>query len=146
MKSAAALAIFTICSLYAQNPETKGRFFAGNTPLTEPAGGPPEDIARRVLESTASELSLTPSDSAGGDCGRVIEGRRMWFGLRGALRLAWAFTVTDQDSVSRYSVVVEDGSGAILDKSELTFFATPPVGQVFDKGSPQPNPTPGIRL
>jgi hypothetical protein len=249
MKSAAALAILTICSLYAQKPETKGRFIAGNTPLTEPAGGPPEDIARRFLESTAPSLSLSPDDVAGvflakryqtdhngvthmvfrqqfqgievwnaewvtnldrngavvsaggtlyadpaspgqvtpgsslaavrsavravnprlgaafapvqtarvtrrpdaivfaaGDFGSDIEGRLVWFGLRGALRLAWVFTVTDEDAVSRYSVVVEDGSGAILDKTELTFFATPPVGQVFDKGSPQPNPTPGIRL
>ena len=65
---------------------------------------------------------------AAGDFGSDIEGRLVWFGLRGALRLAWAFTVTDQDAVSRYSVVVEDSSGAILDKTELTLFATPPIG------------------
>lgn len=249
MKSVALLAIVTISSLYSQNPETKGRFFAGNTPLTEPAAGRPEDLARRFLESKASDLSLTPDDISGvflakqyqtghngvthmvfrqqfqgievwnaewvtnldrngavisaggtlyanpassgqvtpgsslsavrsavkavnpalganfapmqvaratrradaivfaaGDFGSDIEGRLVWFGLRGMLRLAWAFTVTDQDAVSRYAVVVEDSSGAILDKAELTFFATPPTGQVFDKGSPQPNPTPGIRL
>ena len=45
--------------------ETKGRLFAGNTPLTEPAAGRPEDIARRFLESVASDLSLTPDDIAG---------------------------------------------------------------------------------
>ena len=65
MKSAAILAIVTISALYSQNPESKGRFFAGNTPLTEPAAGRPEDIARRFLESTAADLSLSPDDIAG---------------------------------------------------------------------------------
>ncbi|MBZ5631827.1 MAG: M36 family metallopeptidase [Acidobacteriia bacterium] len=83
---------------------------------------------------------------AAGDFGDDIEGRLVWFGLRGVLRLAWVFAVTDQDAISRYSVVVEEASGAVLDKTELTLFATPPTGLVFDKGSPQPNLTPGIRL
>jgi hypothetical protein len=249
MKITAIFYILTICTLYAQNQEPKGRFFAGNTPLTQPAAGRPEDIAREFLASTAPDLSLSADDLSGvflakeyrtdhngvthlvfrqqfqgievwnaewvtnldssgavvsaggtlygnpaafgqvagasslsavrsavravnpalaatfapvetaratrregaivfatGDFGSDIEGRLVWFGLRGVLRLAWVFTLTDQDAVGRYSVVVEESSGAILDKTQLTLFATPPTGQVFDQGSPQPNPTPGVRL
>jgi len=249
MKSPIILAVFTICTLYAQNQEPKASFIAQDAPLTQPAAGRPEDIARGFLATAAAGLSLAPDDlpsvflakeyqtehngvthlvfrqqfqgidvwnaewvtnldrngavvSAGGtlysnpgpapqiaagsplsavrsavkavnpalgarfapvqsarparragalafaagDFGDDIEGRLVWFGLRGVLRLAWEFMVTDEDAVSRYSVVVEEAGGAVLDKTELTLFATPPTGMVFDKGSPQPNPTPGIRL
>jgi hypothetical protein len=98
------------------------------------------------VQSTRPARRAGATVFAAGDFGDDIEGRLVWYGLRGVLRLAWVFTVTDQDAINRYSVVVEEASGAILDKTELTLFATPPTGLVFDKGSPQPNPTPGIRL
>ncbi|MCU1338501.1 MAG: hypothetical protein JWO19_4082 [Bryobacterales bacterium] len=99
----------------------------------------PVQIARPARRAGATMF-------AAGDFGDDIEGRLVWFGLRGVLRLAWEFSVTDQDTVNRYSVVVEEATGTVLDKTALTLFATPPTGMVFDKGSPQPNPTPGIRL
>ena len=249
MKKTAVFIILGISVLYGQNQERKLQFVAQETPLTQPAAGRPEDIARQFLAARAGDLSLNPDDlpgvflakeyqsdhngvthlvfrqqfqgievwnaewvtnvdrngaivSAGGtlytnpgpapvlaaasslaavrsavttvnpelgsrfapvqsirptrradaisfaagDFGDDIEGQLVWYGLRGTLRLAWVFSVADADTVSRYSVVVEEASGAILEKSELTYFDTPPAGLVFDKGSPQPNPTAGIRL
>jgi len=78
---------------------------------------------------------------SGGDFGDDIEGRLVWYPSRGALRLAWVMTVTDEDRVNRYDVAVEDATGAILAKQPLTFFfQAPPKGLVYDKGSPQPTP------
>src|ERR1051326_140724 len=54
--------LFAICCLYAQNPEPKARFIAGDTPLTQPDAGTPEDVARRFLQGAAANLSLTPDD------------------------------------------------------------------------------------
>jgi hypothetical protein len=82
---------------------------------------------------------------AAGDFGSDIEGRLVWFGLRGVLRLAWVFAVLDGDGVSGYNVVVEEASNMVIDKQASTlFFQAPPKGLVYDKGSPQPVATVGV--
>ncbi len=78
---------------------------------------------------------------AAGDFGGDIEGRLVWYAVRGALQLAWVMTVIDEDGVSSYDVAVEETSGAVIGKQALTaFFQAPPKGLVYDKGSPQPTP------
>jgi hypothetical protein len=91
---------------------------------------------------------------ARGPLARDVEGSVVWYAHRGALRPAWNFFVADTDFVHRYSVTVDDESQTILGKQPLTYFqsqqtaSTPPTprGLVFDQESPQPNPTPGVRL
>ena len=85
---------------------------------------------------------------ARGPLARDVEGSLVWFAHRGALRPAWNFLIADSDYVHRYAVTVDDESQIILGKQALTFFQSPPTprGMVFDRESPQPNPTPGVRL
>jgi hypothetical protein len=83
---------------------------------------------------------------AAGGFGADIEGRLVWFAHRGTPLLAWLFNVMDEDGVSSYDVAVEAATGAIIDQQPLTAFQSAPKGLVFDKGAPQPNPTPGVRL
>ena len=78
--------------------------------------------------------------------GADIEGSLVWFAHRGVLLMAWVFNIVDEDGVSTYDVAVEAETGAIIDKRATTFFQAAPKGLVFDQGSPQPNPTPGVRL
>ena len=77
-----------------------------------------------------------------------IDAVPVWFDLKGDLRAAWRFSVLDTDGVMRYAVVVDNESGKILAKRKLTFFQAPAParGLVFENGSPQPNPTPGVAL
>jgi hypothetical protein len=88
-----------------------------------------------------------------GPLARDVEGAPVWYYSRGKLRPAWNFYVADSDRVHRYSVTVDDASRDILKQQTLTFFqsaaaTTPPAprGMVFNGESPQPNPTPGVRL
>ncbi len=83
---------------------------------------------------------------AAGDLGDTVEGKMVWYAHRGTLLLAWVFNVVDEDGVSAYDVAVEAETGAVIDKRETTFFQAPKKGFVFDKGFPQPNPRPGVRL
>lgn len=92
---------------------------------------------------TASPGAKTPSRAgnvvfAAGGLGADVEGRLVWYGHRGSLTLAWVFDVLDSDGVSLYSVVVEEATGAVLDKQAQSFSFQAPRGLVFDKGSPQP--------
>ncbi len=85
---------------------------------------------------------------ARGPLARDVEGSLVWFAHQGSLRPAWNFLIADSDYVHSYSVTVDDESQTILGKHALTFFQSPPTprGMVFDRESPQPNPTPGVRL
>ena len=78
--------------------------------------------------------------------GADIEGRAVWRAVNGVLRPAWAFVILDEDGVSAYETVVDDVTRAVLAKDTLTYFQSPPRGLVFTGTSPQPNPTPGVRL
>jgi hypothetical protein len=85
---------------------------------------------------------------AGGPLPLDVEGAPVWHAARGQLTPAWNFFVAHSDRVHRYSVTVDDASLAVLDRQPLTFFQNPapPRGMVFERESPQPNPTPGVRI
>ena len=65
MKKTAVFIILGISVLYGQNQERKLQFVAQETPLTQPAAGRPEDIARQFLAARAGDLSLNPDDLPG---------------------------------------------------------------------------------
>lgn len=75
-----------------------------------------------------------------------IDGELVWYAMRGQLHAAWLFYVVDEDGINSYATVVDDGSQSILSKLPMTYFQSPPKGLVFERESPQPNPTPGVRL
>jgi Fungalysin metallopeptidase (M36)/Fungalysin/Thermolysin Propeptide Motif len=101
--------------------------------------------ASKVVEAAAREVNPHLSIT-NGDFGRDYDGRLVWFAHRDKLVLAWLINMVDEDGVTAYDVAVEASTGAIIDKEPTTFFQAAPRGLVFDKGSPQPNPTPGARL
>lgn len=71
-----------------------------------------------------------------GDLSADVEGKLVWYGSRGALVLAWMFTVADGDNIQ--AVAVEASTGAVLDQQPMSFFESPLTGLVFDKESPEP--------
>jgi hypothetical protein len=75
-------------------------------------------------------------------------GEPTWYSFRGSLIPAWSLMVTGEDGMTSYEVVVEAESGKVFERRSNTFYqqAVAPKGLVFDKESPQPNPTPGVRL
>ena len=75
-----------------------------------------------------------------------IEGEAVWYAVRGVVRPAWLFYVTDDDGASRYATVIDSDTQTALAKQSLTLFQSPPRGQVFERESPQPNPNPGTLL
>jgi hypothetical protein len=114
----------------------------------------PESADRFAPFETAGPLR-SPSHVrfARGPLAREPEGSPVWFAQRGTLRPAWKFHIAAADAVHAYSVTVDDESQTVLDRQSLTFFQSaagsiPPTprGWVFDQESPQPNPTPGVRV
>ena len=84
---------------------------------------------------------------ARGETGQDMDGRMVWFGIRGTLQPAWVFNVTDEDGVSSYASVVDDETGVSLSKRATTLFQNAaPKGQVYERDGPQPNPKPGVLL
>src|SRR5262249_8759659 len=109
--------------------------------------------AYEPLKMPATSADATRANSnayavryAAGGFGADIEGRLVWYAHRGTLLLAWVFNIVDEDGASSYDVAVEAATGAIIEKKPTAFFQSAPQGFVFDKGSPQPNPMPGVRL
>jgi hypothetical protein len=108
------------------------------------------EVNPRLAKEYAPFISSKPARHANavayaaGDFGGDIEGRLVWYGVRGTLQLAWVMTVIDGDGVSSYDVAVEEASGTIIGKQALTaffqFVPPSPNGLVYDKGSPQPTP------
>ncbi len=71
------------------------------------------------------------------------EARRTWYAVRGSLEPAWSFYITDVDGVSRYAVIVDKPGRRVMAKRAMTYFDSAPHGLVYERESPQPNPTPG---
>ncbi|HUS05397.1 MAG TPA: M36 family metallopeptidase [Bryobacteraceae bacterium] len=81
-----------------------------------------------------------------GELGDDVRGKLVWYGTRGAIRPAWQFHILTGDAIGHYSIVVDGGSKRVLSKEDKTYYqAAPAKGLVFDKGSPQPSVTPGVR-
>jgi len=107
----------------------------------EPLKMPATSADATTVSSTANAVRY-----AAGGFGADIEGRLAWWTHRGQLLLAWVFNMVDEDGAASYDVAVEAATGAIIEKRPTTFYQSAPKGFVFDKGSPQPNPTPGVRV
>ena len=76
-----------------------------------------------------------------------VEGRLVWYSVKGQLRPAWNFFVADTDRSHRFSVTVDDASQDILRQQPLTYYqSASPSGMVFERESPQPISTPGVRV
>lgn len=75
-----------------------------------------------------------------------IDGELIWYAMRGTLRPAWVFNILDENGVTRYAAVIDDATQTPLEMRPLTFYQTAPRGLAFERESPQPNPTPGVRL
>ncbi|MEO8026587.1 MAG: M36 family metallopeptidase, partial [Bryobacteraceae bacterium] len=74
-----------------------------------------------------------------------VEGQPVWYGVRGKLQRAWRFLIVDEDGAQAYTVIVDSDLGSVLSRKSNTAYQSP-RGLVFDKTSPQPNPTPGIPI
>jgi hypothetical protein len=84
---------------------------------------------------------------AQGNLPEDVEGEMVWYAVRGALRPAWVFYVTDEDGASRYATIVDDASQLPLEKRPMTHFQNANAkGMVFDRDSPNPSSTPGKLL
>ncbi len=82
---------------------------------------------------------------ARGGLSEDIDGRMVWFGVRGSLQPAWVFYVTDEDGVTSYASVVDDATGVSLSRQPATHFQNSSAkGLVFEQRGPNPNPRPGI--
>ena len=150
------------------NIDRDGRILnaGGRLAATPKEGAPPAmDRARAAVRTAVRvvnpemEFAAFESDRAprgrnkirfaGGALPRDVEGAAVWYSVRGKLHPAWNFSVAHTDRVHRYSVTVDDATQAVLEQRPLTYFQAPPStprGMVFERESPQPNPTPGVRL
>jgi hypothetical protein len=70
------------------------------------------------------------------------EGKLVWFGLNGALRPAWVRT-EQGEGIDSFVTVVDDESGRELRRDNMTLYQAA-RGLVFERGTPRPNPTPGV--
>ena len=107
----------------AVNPRLAGRFF----PF-------PKESAEAGRKITFLRSSLTED----------VDGELIWYGVNGAARAAWVFEVVDENGVDAWQVVVDAETEKVLAKEPLTWYQSP-KGLLYEKGSPQPNPTPGVR-
>lgn len=85
---------------------------------------------------------------AAGSLGDDVEGQLAWYGVEGTLVPAWVFAVLDADGVNGWMVAVDADTQSVLWKRATTYSQSPatPQGLVYANGSPQPNPTPGVKL
>jgi hypothetical protein len=86
---------------------------------------------------------------AAGGFGGEIEAEPVWHGTDGVVRASWRVSVTAPDGTGAYDVVVDEKSGKVLAKRDVLLHQNPPApprGLVFERNSPQPNPTPGVAL
>ena len=77
-------------------------------------------------------------DGAPGD---AIDGDPMWYPVDGKLRPVWMFYIQDDNGVDRWAAPVDSETGYVLPKQNLTWYQE---ARVYDRGSPQPNTTPGV--
>ncbi len=76
----------------------------------------------------------------------ALGGQPVWYRLRGVLRPAWVFCIPDENGVDNYATVVDADTQEVLAQRNLTLYQEPPRGLVFERQSPQPNPSPGVLL
>ncbi|MEO7651394.1 MAG: M36 family metallopeptidase, partial [Bryobacteraceae bacterium] len=139
-----------------------GQLFPAPKSASAPAQGRAQAAARAAVKAVDPEVAreFVPQINfrapravngvrfARGPLARDIEGTPVWYAIDGKLLPAWNFFIAHSDAVHRYSVTVHDGTEAILNERPLTFFQSvaTPRGLVFERESPQPVSTPGIRV
>ncbi len=132
------------------------------TGLTAPdSGAQALQTAVREINPSAQGAYLGVPASTGqklmrfsrGGLGDITEGKPVWYPLSNKLRSAWLFYIPDANGIDLYATVVDASSKRMLRKLNLTrrfqqsggSGLPAPQGLVFDRESPQPNPTPGVR-
>jgi hypothetical protein len=150
-------------SAYVVNVDREGRVLNAGGDLYPAPSLPPPDPLSALTAVRAAVRAVNPaiprdsqpflSRRTGARAGSVrfsfgalpddVEGRAVWFGLRGQLLPAWAFVVPDAATGAIGAVIVDAISSEVLGRTALTFFQNPPRGLVFDREGPQPNPQPG---
>ncbi|MCL5743993.1 MAG: extracellular metalloproteinase, partial [Acidobacteria bacterium] len=102
-------------------------------------------LAERYLpfQTEAGAGSKGPRFARGG-FGADIDSAMGWYAVNGKLRPAWLFRIVDADGIASYATVVDSENQKVLAKQSLTHYQAPPRGLVFERGSPQPNVTPGV--
>ncbi len=76
-----------------------------------------------------------------------VEGTPIWYAVRGRLVQAWRMNVVNETGDDSADVIIEAASGAQMARFARTYRQNPsPKGQIYEKGSPQPNPKPGVKL
>ena len=82
---------------------------------------------------------------ARGGIGNEMEGRPVWFAVAGTVRPAWLFYVPGENGADRFATIVDAERLRVIGKRNLTRYQSPAParGLVFERESPQPNPTPG---
>ncbi|MEO8126802.1 MAG: M36 family metallopeptidase [Bryobacteraceae bacterium] len=84
-----------------------------------------------------------------GGLGDDVLGTAVWYAYNGTLQPAWTFSIVDTDNIHSYELVVETNGESVMENQPQTWFQSappPPRGLVFEKDSPQANPTPGVTL
>ena len=81
-----------------------------------------------------------------GGIGEELEGKPVWYDAGGQLRPGWTFFI--RDGIQVYKVTVDSETNRVVRRTNLTQFQSAPTprGLVFERQSPQPNPTPGTLL
>ena len=143
------------------NVDRDGRVInSGGSLFKRPAGPPPSatDGAQAVRAAVrdvnpaidGSYLSGGKADGytrfARGGLANELEGRPVWYDVNGTVRPAWVFYVPGENRVDRYATVVDAERLRVVGKRNLTRYQAPQParGLVFERESPQPNPTPGV--
>ena len=103
-------------------------------------------LAARFTPLLSSKQPSTGLRFAAASLGQDIDTEMVWYPVRGVLQPSWMFQITDEDRVHSYRTIVESSTKALLHKLPTTYFFQAAKGLVFERESPQPNPTPGVRL
>jgi len=94
----------------------------------------------KPVRSTRDPILRTYRFAAEGASANPIDGDPYWYPVNGVLRPVWMFYIQDDNGVDRWAAPVDSETGFVLPKQNLTWYQQ---ARVFERSSPQPNPTPG---
>ena len=146
------------------NVDRDGRVInAGGTLYSAPGSGvlPPDALSARAALRSAlrairgrdpgsyvqieNEPSASPRSKRFAAAGFTdpVEGEAVWYPVNGILRPGWLFYIVDDNGVDSYATVIDDATGRMMSRQNLTLYQSEPRGLVFERESPQPSATPG---
>ena len=103
-------------------------------------------LAARYTPLLSSKTASKGLRFAAVSLGEDIDADLVWYPIRGTLQPAWKFEITDEDGVNSYTTIIESATQMLLHKLPSNYFFQSAKGLVFERESPQPNATPGVRL